>query len=532
MSGDVIRGLGIEIDLSGDADEELRNWIKGLKEARGGADGFAGSIGTMEREMIAAAQKIGLGKDQLKDLVDQTRRTGELKDFGDKYGIALSDIQQKTRKATDEMQGFGTVVNGFLAMGILAKVGGAAKGMVELAASAEQTAISFEVMLGSAYKAKEVLKQLDTFSIVTPFEPKEVNEAAKVLLQFNVKAENLLPIMQKVGDVASGTGKNFGDLARMVGRVHALNKADNELLQQVPVMYGALAKVLKVSEKQVFDMASSGQIGFKQVEQALKQMTEKGGIFYGMMDKQSRSFNGLMSTLKGNIDGVKKTIGNMIMDGLKPVIDYLGEFTGWLLKNETAMAVLKTAVLIITPAVGILFAGAVVKAARALDIFRLASMKALLPWIALAAAILAVIIVIEDLYVWIKGGNSLIGGWLEKTFGFKPKAFIDGITAIQAKLAKFFEPIIKEMGPFWQKFSSLLREVGSLIVLIGGYVWEVIKFLSPLFEFLFKVVGVVLIGILEGVVHIVSGAIKAIGWIAREDRENHQRCHRGLKAEI
>ena len=114
---DVVRGLGIEIDLSGDADAELHEWIKSLKEARGGADGFAGALTDLEREMVESAKKIGLSEKQLKDLIDQSKRAKEMQGFAQKYGFAMDDIAGKTRSAREELSSFGTVMNGVLATG-------------------------------------------------------------------------------------------------------------------------------------------------------------------------------------------------------------------------------------------------------------------------------------------------------------------------------------------------------------------------------------------------------------------------------
>lgn len=414
---DVIRGLGIEIDLSGDADSELRDWIKGMKEARGGADSFAGSMTDLEKEMVASAKKIGMSEEHLKDLINETRRAKEVQGFANKYGFAMNDIQKKTQETSGEVSKFGTVINGVLAAGALTKIFGAGKEMVKLAADFEQTTVAFEVMLGNADKAKAVLKDLDKFSNVTPFEPRQVNEAAKTMLQFKVKAQDLIPLMQKVGDVAAGTGKDYNSLAAMVGKANALNKVDNEMLQQVPVLYGELAKTMGKTEKQIFEMASAGKIGFKELENAMASMTSKGGVFFGMMDKQSKTAIGLWSTLVGNIDNVKRSFGMMILEALKPLLEQVVKLTGWIVNNKTAMNVLKIALLVITPIIGVLFAGAIFNAVRALNVFRWATIKAMLPYVAIVAAIMAVILVVEDLYTWFKGGDSIIGPWLEKHKG-------------------------------------------------------------------------------------------------------------------
>jgi len=517
---DVIRGLGIEIDLSGDADSELRDWIKGMKEARGGADSFAGSMTGLEKEMVASAQKIGMSEKHLKDLINETRRAKEVQGFAKKYGFAMNEVQKKTQETAGKISSFGKVVGGVLAAGALSKIFGAGKDMVGLAAEYEQTAVSFEVMLGNADNAKTVLADLDKFSNVTPFEPKQVNEAANTLLQFKVQSKDLIPLMQKVGDVAAGTGKDYNQLAAMVGKANALNKVDNEMLQQVPVLYGALAKGMGTTEKQIFKMAGAGKIGFKELEGAMASMTSKGGVFFGMMDKQSKTAIGMWSTLMGNVNNVKRSFGQMILVALKPLLNLLVNFTSWLLKNKAAMAVLKIALLIMVPLIGVILVGAIISATTAFWGMAVGVLAATWPFVLIGAAITAVILIIEDLYTWIKGGDSIIGSWLEKTFGIKPQVIVEKINMIKDKLGKIFQPIIEKVGPLWEKLGALFAKIWEAVKFVGGIIWDIVKFLAPIymsfFGFLFEIIGGLVVFIFTVISGIVGFIFDAIGWLVEK----------------
>jgi tape measure domain-containing protein len=467
---DVIRGLGIEIDLSGDADSELRDWIKGMKEARGGADSFAGSMTDLEKEMVASAKKIGMSEEHLKDLINETRRAKEVQAFAQNYGFAMNEVQKKTREATSVVSNFRKVIGGILAAGALSKIFGAGKEMVGLASSYEQTTVAFGVMLGNADKAKTVLADLDKFSNVTPFEPKQVNEAAKTLLQFKVQSEDLIPLMQKVGDVAAGTGKDYNQLAAMVGKANALNKVDNEMLQQVPVLYGELAKSMGKSEKQIFEMASAGKIGFKELEGAMASMTSEGGVFFGMMDKQSKTAIGMWSTLMGNVDNVKRSFGQMILEAFKPLLNHLVTFTSWLLKNKAAMAVLKIALLIMVPLIGVVLVGAIISATTAFWGMAAGVLAATWPFVLIGALILGLILIIEDLYQFFTGGESVIGEWASKGWE-KIKEFFtwvwDGITSwvsdVIDSIAEFGEMLIDMITwPFREAYKNIKDALGAV----------------------------------------------------------------------
>ena len=74
------------------------------------------------------------------------------------------------------------------ALGVGAGVGG----MLKLAADAEQTAVSFEVLLGSAEKAKALVEDLTKFGAATPFEVPGLSQAAKTLLNFGVAGDQVM----------------------------------------------------------------------------------------------------------------------------------------------------------------------------------------------------------------------------------------------------------------------------------------------------------------------------------------------------
>jgi len=316
----ILRKLGVEIDLSGDGNEELRAWIKNLHDARGQGVSMAGGLNQLEREMVEAAQKIGLTRNQLKELTAHASKSRDIKEFADRYGLSMSQVEQQTRQTRETISGLGAAVQAVAAVGIGSRLLGAGREMVSLAAQYESTAVSFEVMLGSADRARQVMQSLTEFSNVTPYEPTEVMAAGRSLLAFGFQQQELIGIMRTVGDVASGVGMNFNELAQIVGKNKTQGKVQTEDLMQlagrgIPI-YEELAKVFNTTSSHVRDLASSGSINFSHLQRAFQNMTSQGGKYFGMMDRQSRTAIGLWSTLSGNIDDVKRSFGQTLLDGL------------------------------------------------------------------------------------------------------------------------------------------------------------------------------------------------------------------------
>lgn len=169
----------------------------------------------------------------------------------------------------------------------------------------EQAEVAFGVILGSTDKATKLIGELQQFAATTPFEFPELQAATKSLLSFGVTSEEIVPTLTKIGDIASGLNIPVGDLAQIYGKMRVQGRlfADdmNQLQGRGIPLTKELAKMFKVDESAIRGMVEKGKIGFKEVDAVMTNLTKKGGMFSGMMDKQSKTFNGMMSTLKDNL---------------------------------------------------------------------------------------------------------------------------------------------------------------------------------------------------------------------------------------
>lgn len=75
------------------------------------------------------------------------------------------------------------------------------------------------------------------------------------------------------------------------------------------------SKAVRVTEKDVMEMVSEGKISFEQVDKALKSMTERGGIAFEAMKRQSKSFNGVMSNIKDSATLMLNAIMGIDVEG-------------------------------------------------------------------------------------------------------------------------------------------------------------------------------------------------------------------------
>ena len=69
-----------------------------------------------------------------------------------------------------------------------------------------------------------------------------------------------------------------------------------------------LSKNLGKTTTEIQDMISKGLITFPMVEEAFKTMTSEGGRFADLMDKQSKTYQGMVSNLHDSFTSIKESI--------------------------------------------------------------------------------------------------------------------------------------------------------------------------------------------------------------------------------
>jgi len=213
--------------------------------------------------------------------------------------------------------------------GLVLGMGMIAKQSVMLAGDLEQTAVAFEVLTGSADKAKSIISDLMQFSTATPFEPEQVLKAGKTLTALGVDSKNLMSDLKAIGDIASGTGKDFNELAVIFGKARTAGRLDgrdlNQLLEAGVPIIKQFAKQFKISEAEVRKYVSTGKVGFEDLRVAFQAMNGDGGRFFGMMEKQSKTFNGQLSTLTGNLKNIGIEIGNELLPTLNQYVGAIND---------------------------------------------------------------------------------------------------------------------------------------------------------------------------------------------------------------
>ena len=180
----------------------------------------------------------------------------------------------------------------------------AATAGVKYNAQMEQYATSFEVMLGSSEAALAKIAELKEFAAKTPFEMKDLADATKVMLGFGIESDKASEMLQVLGDISQGDSQKLGSLTLAFSQMSSSGKLmGQDLLQMINAGFNPLNEISKKTGEtmaEVKERMSAGGVSAEEVTEAFKSATAEGGLFYQSMEKQSKTFNGQMSTLKDN----------------------------------------------------------------------------------------------------------------------------------------------------------------------------------------------------------------------------------------
>ncbi|MBO2009168.1 tape measure protein [Hymenobacter negativus] len=228
-------------------------------------------------------------------------------------------------------------------MGLVGKLGLAAafatgaKAIVGMGTQMEQTRIQFETFTGSAEKGNAVIGQLQKFANLTPFDDEQVISAGRQLLAFGEDATSLNPILTKLGNISSATGKDFGELVSIYGKNKLSGIIQGEDLNQlndsgIPVMK-SLAAQLGVNVSQVRKMGEQGKITFAMLDKSFDELGGAGGKWGDLMDKQSQTVAGRWSSLVGFAQNLGGKMGEAVNPFIGRIVDGGNELLLFIQKN-------------------------------------------------------------------------------------------------------------------------------------------------------------------------------------------------------
>lgn len=225
-------------------------------------------------------------------------------------------VRNETRQIDSSFKSLSLGIAGYFSVNALK---GFAMELINIRGEFQKTEIAFSTMLGDGVKAKELMGEMVTLAAKTPFSLQDVSAGAKQLLAFQVPANEVVDTLTRMGNIAAGLSVPLSRINLVYGQVKAKDKLMGDDLRQfteagIP-MVAELAKKFGKTTGEIQAMVSAGKIGFKDVKDVLFSMTNEGGMFFNLMEKQSKSLSGQIANLGDSWDQMLNKIGES-NDGL------------------------------------------------------------------------------------------------------------------------------------------------------------------------------------------------------------------------
>lgn len=242
----------------------------------------------------------------------------------DRIGARLDKLSASSMKLNQRFQGIGKTFESTgkdlttrLTLPLLG-LGGAA---LKVAGDFEMLEAEFTTMLkGNREEAKKLTNQIKQFGEVTPFQVMDLARNAKLMLNFGVSADKVLPNLRMLGDVAGGNAEKLNSLTLAFSQVQSQGKlTGQDLLQMINAGFNPLKVVAGDNielYKRLRKQMSEGAFTAEMVADAFKKATSDGGLFYKNMERQSKTIPGLISTMRDGIVNFLATLGRMVKESL------------------------------------------------------------------------------------------------------------------------------------------------------------------------------------------------------------------------
>lgn len=215
------------------------------------------------------------------------------------------------------------------------------KAAVDTASKFEQLSVSFEVLAGGAAAGKKLTDQIIELASTTPLTTEALSDGARTLLSFGEASDEVVNDLKLLGDITGGDVQRMQSLTLAFAQVGSTGRLmGQDLLQMINAGFNPLSIMSEKTGKsigQLKDEMSKGLITFNDVKQAMIDATSEGGRFYGMMNKQSETLEGRLSTLSDNWQLVSKNIGDVFLPMAKAAVNALVKLSEKILHLQNRM---------------------------------------------------------------------------------------------------------------------------------------------------------------------------------------------------
>ncbi|MEJ7615828.1 MAG: tape measure protein [Pyrinomonadaceae bacterium] len=218
----------------------------------------------------------------------------------------LEDSFERQALKASVLGGTVGVLVGTITSGLVSGMVAGARATLDYTARLEQLQVGFSTLIGSVDLARKHLQDLENFAAATPFRFLEVANASRRFQAVGVAAGEVLPILKDVGNAVAALGGGSVEINRVslaISQIIAKGKVSAEEINQLAEVgiggWKILSEQLGVTKGEVMKLSEQGRISSEMFIAAFQRYSQLK--FGDAMEKQSKTFNGAMSTIQDTL---------------------------------------------------------------------------------------------------------------------------------------------------------------------------------------------------------------------------------------
>ena len=244
-----------------------------------------------------------------------------VKKLRDEYALYKDDVKD----VVNANEGF--AISWKKALAIIGEVGvlkALGSEIVRVRGEFQSTQTAIETLVGKDM-AGNLIPQIKELAKISPLTMSDMVGAEKMMLGFNIQAEDTIKYLKALSDVSMGDSQRFNSLTLAFSQMSAAGKLMGQDLNQMinagfnplQIMADKTGKSISILKEEM----SKGAISAEMVQQAFIDATSAGGKFYNMSENASKTINGQLSMMQDAINTVFNELGTksegVIMDGIQ-----------------------------------------------------------------------------------------------------------------------------------------------------------------------------------------------------------------------
>jgi tape measure domain-containing protein len=154
------------------------------------------------------------------------------------------------------------------------------------------------------------------------------------MLAYGMAAEEVIPTLTRLSEVAMGDAFKLDRLAFVMGQVKAATKLTAQDLRQFTEAglnpLAEISRLTGLSMDELREKVTAGEISYKLISLAIEAATEKTGRFYGANARFAKTLQGEWGKLVAEARGLGREIGAFLVPALRSLIGTLRDGVSWL----------------------------------------------------------------------------------------------------------------------------------------------------------------------------------------------------------